>query len=163
MHRFKHRSEGHNPASSQESLARARAPSPSEAAGHPADASTKAEEHGVGVSTTTSMAQAAGEDNSSNEYGNDPSLTAGGIMTSTCFDIPGYRIERGLGTVYGMSVRSRGYLPAVGASLKTLAGGEIGAVTKLVSIAPSPPPSPCPSTSANVSVPISHPPDRPTD
>ncbi|KUI66654.1 hypothetical protein VM1G_02117 [Cytospora mali] len=59
-------------------------------------------------------------------------IPTSGIMTSTCFDIPGHRIERSIGTIYGMSVRSRGLLPGMGAGLKTLAGGDIGAVTKLM-------------------------------
>jgi hypothetical protein len=59
--------------------------------------------------------------------------TPKGIITATTFEIPGYRIEKCMGTVGGMSTRSRGYFPIIGASFKTIVGGDIGALTKLVS------------------------------
>ena len=46
-------------------------------------------------------------------------------MTSTTFDLPGYRIVRGLGVVRGITVRSRGLAGQMAASLRTLVGGKI--------------------------------------
>ncbi|ROV97267.1 hypothetical protein VSDG_04809 [Cytospora chrysosperma] len=120
MHRFRHRSVGTIP-QSEESLSLSRAQSSSSPAGHLVNATTGSTYHHVDDGP---MAQA--------DSNNDNSPAADGIMTSTCFDIPGHRIERAMGTVYGTSIRSRGFLPAVGASLKTLAGGDVGAVTKLM-------------------------------
>lgn len=57
-----------------------------------------------------------------------------GIFTATTYDIPGYRIVKCMGTVVGMSTRSRGLGPTLGAGFKTFVGGDIGALTKLVSL-----------------------------
>jgi uncharacterized protein YbjQ (UPF0145 family) len=46
-------------------------------------------------------------------------------MTSTTFDIPGTRIVRQLGVVRGVTVRSRGLVGQLAASLRTIAGGKI--------------------------------------
>lgn len=46
-------------------------------------------------------------------------------MTSTTFDIPGYRTVRQLGVVRGVTVRSRGLIGQFAASLRTIAGGKI--------------------------------------
>ena len=46
-------------------------------------------------------------------------------MTSTTFDVPGYRVVRGLGVVRGLTVRSRGLAGQMAASLRTLVGGKI--------------------------------------
>jgi uncharacterized protein YbjQ (UPF0145 family) len=40
------------------------------------------------------------------------------------FDIPGYRIVKVLGVVYGLTVRSRNWAAALGMVLKSIAGGE---------------------------------------
>ncbi|KAF6803594.1 UPF0145 domain-containing protein [Colletotrichum plurivorum] len=49
----------------------------------------------------------------------------GGVITTTMFDIPGYRIVRTLGAVYGLSVRSRNIAASLGMVIKSLAGGEL--------------------------------------
>ncbi len=46
-------------------------------------------------------------------------------MTTTTFDIPGYRTVRQLGVVRGVTVRSRGLIGQFAASLRTIAGGKI--------------------------------------
>lgn len=52
-------------------------------------------------------------------------------MTTTAFDLPGYRVERTLGVVRGVKVRSRSVLGTIGASLQTLVGGDITLLTEL--------------------------------
>jgi uncharacterized protein YbjQ (UPF0145 family) len=52
-------------------------------------------------------------------------------MTSTTFDIDGYRVVRSLGVVRGVTVRSRSLLGAIGARLETLLGGHISILTTL--------------------------------
>ncbi len=52
-------------------------------------------------------------------------------MTSTTFDLPGYRIVEGLGVVRGVVVRSRSVFGTIGASLQTMVGGNISLFTEL--------------------------------
>src|SRR5579871_6511872 len=52
-------------------------------------------------------------------------------MTTTTFDIPGYRVTRPLGIVRGIVVRSRSVLGTIGAGLQTLVGGDITLFTEL--------------------------------
>jgi uncharacterized protein YbjQ (UPF0145 family) len=52
-------------------------------------------------------------------------------MTSTTFDLPGYRIVANLGVVRGVVVRSRSVLGTFGATLQTLVGGNISIFTEL--------------------------------
>ena len=52
-------------------------------------------------------------------------------MVTTAFTLDGYRIERNLGVVRGISVRSRSVFGTVGASLQTLVGGDITLFTTL--------------------------------
>lgn len=59
--------------------------------------------------------------------------TPKGIITATTSEIPGYCIEKCMGTIIGMGARSRGFMPALGAVFKTIPGGDIRALTKLVS------------------------------
>ena len=68
-----------------------------------------------------------------------------GIITTTMIDIPGYRVVRVLGAVYGLTVRSRNWAAGLGMVLKSMAGGELRWFTHLVR--PSPlhcPPLHCP-------------------
>ena len=46
-------------------------------------------------------------------------------MTTTTFDLPGYRTVRQLGVVRGVTVLSRGLVGQFAASLRTIAGGKI--------------------------------------
>lgn len=52
-------------------------------------------------------------------------------MTTSTFDIPGFRINRSLGIVRGIVVRSRSVFGTIGASLQTLVGGDISLFTQL--------------------------------
>lgn len=52
-------------------------------------------------------------------------------MTSTTFELPGYRVVRTLGLVRGITVRSRSILGTLGGSLQTLVGGNITLFTEL--------------------------------
>jgi uncharacterized protein YbjQ (UPF0145 family) len=52
-------------------------------------------------------------------------------MTSTTFDLPGFRIVEGLGVVRGVVVRSRSVFGTIGAGLQTLLGGNISLFTEL--------------------------------
>ena len=52
-------------------------------------------------------------------------------MTTSTFDLPGYRITRSLGIVRGIVVRSRSVFGSIGASLQTLVGGDITLFTDL--------------------------------
>ncbi len=52
-------------------------------------------------------------------------------MTTTAFDLEGYRVVRNLGVVRGIVVRSRSVIGTIGASLQTLIGGNITLLTNL--------------------------------
>ena len=52
-------------------------------------------------------------------------------MVTTAFTLDGFRIERNLGIVRGIIVRSRSVFGTVGASLQTLVGGDISLFTNL--------------------------------
>jgi uncharacterized protein YbjQ (UPF0145 family) len=52
-------------------------------------------------------------------------------MTTTGFDIPGFRIVASLGVVRGVVVRSRSVFGTIGATMQTLLGGNISLFTEL--------------------------------
>ena len=52
-------------------------------------------------------------------------------MTTTGFDIPGFRIVANVGVVRGVVVRSRSVFGTLGAGLQTLFGGNISLFTEL--------------------------------
>ena len=52
-------------------------------------------------------------------------------MTTTGFELPGYRITRSMGVVRGVVVRSRSVVGTLGASLQTIFGGNITLFTEL--------------------------------
>jgi uncharacterized protein YbjQ (UPF0145 family) len=52
-------------------------------------------------------------------------------MTTTAFEIDGYKAARQLGVVRGITVRSRSILGRLGASLQTIVGGNITLFTEL--------------------------------
>lgn len=56
-----------------------------------------------------------------------------GVITTTMFDVPGYRVVKVLGAVYGLTVRSRNWAASLGMVLKSVAGGELRWFTNLVS------------------------------
>jgi uncharacterized protein YbjQ (UPF0145 family) len=47
-------------------------------------------------------------------------------------DLPGYRVVKVLGTVYGLTVRSRNWGVDIGAVLRSVVGGEISLFTRLM-------------------------------
>jgi uncharacterized protein YbjQ (UPF0145 family) len=55
------------------------------------------------------------------------------MLVVTMNDIPGYEVVEVYGEVFGVLVRSRNFVSNIGASLKSIIGGEIGAYSKLVS------------------------------
>jgi uncharacterized protein YbjQ (UPF0145 family) len=52
-------------------------------------------------------------------------------MTTTTFNLDGYRIVKNLGVVRGITVRSRSVFGTIGAALQTLFGGNITLFTAL--------------------------------
>jgi uncharacterized protein YbjQ (UPF0145 family) len=56
-------------------------------------------------------------------------LTADMVMT-TMNDLPGHAVDEVLGTVFGLTVRSRHAGSQIGAGLKSLVGGELKGMTK---------------------------------
>ena len=52
-------------------------------------------------------------------------------MTTTTFELEGFRVSRGLGVVRGITVRSRSIFGTIGGALQTLAGGNITLFTEL--------------------------------
>jgi uncharacterized protein YbjQ (UPF0145 family) len=50
---------------------------------------------------------------------------------TTAWELPGFRIQRNLGIVRGIVVRSRSIVGTIGASLQTIVGGNISLFTKL--------------------------------
>ena len=52
-------------------------------------------------------------------------------MTTTQFELEGYRVVHSLGLVRGIIVRSRSIFGTIGASLQTLVGGNITLLTNL--------------------------------
>ncbi|KAH8126520.1 hypothetical protein FP744_10002906 [Trichoderma asperellum] len=55
-----------------------------------------------------------------------------GVVTTTMNDLPGYRIEQVLGTVYGITVRSRNIGASLGMVFKSMAGGELQWFTSML-------------------------------
>jgi uncharacterized protein YbjQ (UPF0145 family) len=54
------------------------------------------------------------------------------MIISTMNDLPGYEIEEVFGEVFGLTVRSRNLGSQIGASLKSLVGGELKGMTKML-------------------------------
>jgi uncharacterized protein YbjQ (UPF0145 family) len=54
------------------------------------------------------------------------------VVTTTTNDIPGYEVIEVYGEVFGLIVRSRNLFSNIGASFRTIFGGEVGGYTKLL-------------------------------
>jgi len=54
------------------------------------------------------------------------------VLITTMNDLPGYRIDEVLGEVFGLTVRSRNVGSQIGASFKSLVGGELKGMTKML-------------------------------
>ena len=56
------------------------------------------------------------------------------MIITTMNDLPGYEIEEVLGEVFGLTVRSRNLGSTIGAALKSLVGGELKGMTKMLAM-----------------------------
>ena len=54
------------------------------------------------------------------------------MLITTMNDVPGHSVEEVFGEVFGLTVRSRNVGSQIGASLKSLVGGELGGMTKML-------------------------------
>ncbi len=54
------------------------------------------------------------------------------MLIATTNDVPGYEIEEVIGEVFGLTVRSRNLGSQIGAGLKSLVGGELRGMTKML-------------------------------
>ncbi len=54
------------------------------------------------------------------------------MIIATTNELPGYEVEEVFGEVFGLTVRSRNIGSQIGASLKSLAGGELKGMTKML-------------------------------
>jgi uncharacterized protein YbjQ (UPF0145 family) len=54
------------------------------------------------------------------------------VLIVTTTDLPGYEVEAVLGEVFGLTVRSRNIGSTIGAGLKSLGGGELKGMTKML-------------------------------
>lgn len=54
------------------------------------------------------------------------------MLISTMNDLPGYTVDEVLGEVFGLTVRSRHIGSQIGASLKSIVGGELKGMTKML-------------------------------
>src|SRR4051812_12910528 len=54
------------------------------------------------------------------------------MIITTMNDLPGYAVDEVLGEVFGLTVRSRHVGSQIGASLKSLVGGELKGMTKML-------------------------------
>jgi uncharacterized protein YbjQ (UPF0145 family) len=54
------------------------------------------------------------------------------VIVTTMNELPGYSIDEVIGEVFGITVRSRNVGSQIGASLKSMVGGELKGMTKLL-------------------------------
>jgi uncharacterized protein YbjQ (UPF0145 family) len=54
------------------------------------------------------------------------------MIITTMNELPGYSIDEVLGEVFGLTVRSRNVGSQIGATIKSLAGGELKGMTKML-------------------------------
>jgi uncharacterized protein YbjQ (UPF0145 family) len=54
------------------------------------------------------------------------------MLISTMNDVPGQAVDEVLGEVFGLTVRSRNVGSQIGASFKSLVGGELKGMTKML-------------------------------
>jgi uncharacterized protein YbjQ (UPF0145 family) len=58
--------------------------------------------------------------------------TTAGLPMTTGLELPGLRVTENLGVIYGLVVRSIGFVGGVGASFKALRRGEVSQYTQLL-------------------------------
>src|SRR6185437_3366042 len=61
--------------------------------------------------------------------GQDP---ASGMLVSTMNDLPGFRVDKVIGEVFGLTVRARNVGSSLGSTVKSLRGGELKGQTKML-------------------------------
>jgi uncharacterized protein YbjQ (UPF0145 family) len=54
------------------------------------------------------------------------------VIIATTNELPGYEVEEVFGEVFGLTVRSRNVGSQIGATLKSLIGGELRGMTKML-------------------------------
>jgi uncharacterized protein YbjQ (UPF0145 family) len=54
------------------------------------------------------------------------------MLISTMNDVPGHEVEEVLGEVFGLTVRSRNLGAQIGAGFKSMVGGELKGMTKML-------------------------------
>jgi uncharacterized protein YbjQ (UPF0145 family) len=82
----------------------------------------------------TDRIQASISEQNPGEVGGVPAVYSGPpIVVVTTNDLPGYRIVAVHGEVFGITVRARNAFSNVGASFRTMFGGEVKGYTKLLS------------------------------
>ena len=54
------------------------------------------------------------------------------MLITTANDLPGYEVTETLGEVFGLTVRSRNIGSQIGAGLKSIMGGELKGMTKML-------------------------------
>ncbi|KAK0656728.1 hypothetical protein B0T16DRAFT_452264 [Cercophora newfieldiana] len=55
-----------------------------------------------------------------------------GVITTTMFDVPGYRVVKVLGAVFGITVRTRNWGASLAMVIKSVAGGELKWFTNML-------------------------------
>ena len=55
-----------------------------------------------------------------------------GMLVSTMNDVPGIRVERVVGEVFGLTVRARNMGSSMGSAFKSVRGGELKGQTKML-------------------------------
>ena len=82
----------------------------------------------------TDQVQASISEQSDAEIGAGPARYSGPpIIVSTMNDLPGYRVVQVHGEVFGITVRARNAFANVGASFRTMFGGEVKGYTQMLS------------------------------
>ncbi len=66
------------------------------------------------------------------EGGSQTTVPIAQFPITTALAFPDYTVQRSVGMVYGVIVRSMGLARGIGAGLKSLAGGEVKQFTRLV-------------------------------
>lgn len=84
------------------------------------------------TSASNAKAEQAARDRSLAEGTPSCFVDTHGVITTTMSDLPGYHIVKVLGTVYGITVRSRNWGADIGAFFKSSVGGEIKYFTNLM-------------------------------
>lgn len=86
------------------------------------------------MTSKSAKAEGKAEDKAPELLSNTPScfVDTHGVIVSTMNELPGYRVVKILGTVYGITVRSRNWGTEIGAFLKSAVGGEIRYFTNLM-------------------------------